>query len=65
MNAPAVAGTAILGWFAFTAEEPALATVASVLFALVLFWAVFITLDSWQLLRRFNRRKSFSRSRNL
>jgi hypothetical protein len=62
MNAPVVAGAVVLGWFAFTADGTELAAVAGVLFVLVLFWAVFITLNSWQVLRRFNRRKSFSRS---
>jgi hypothetical protein len=65
MNAPIVAGAVVLGWFAFTADGPALAAVAGVLFVLVLFWAVLVTLDSWRVLRRFNRRESFSRSRGV
>ena len=56
MNAPAVAGAALLGWFAFTADAPALATVAGVLFVLTLFWALIATENSWQVLRRFARR---------
>jgi hypothetical protein len=63
MNGPIVAGAAILGWFAFTADRPALAAVAGVLFVLVFFWAVVATLDSWRVLLRFTRRESFSRSR--
>jgi hypothetical protein len=58
MNAPSVAGAALLAWFAFTADGPALTTVASVLFVLALFWAVIGTADSWQVLRRFARRFS-------
>jgi hypothetical protein len=57
MNAPAVAGTALLAWFAFTADTPALTTVAGVLFVLTLFWALIVTADSWQVLRRFARRR--------
>jgi hypothetical protein len=56
MNAPAVGGAALLGWFAFTADAPALGAVAGVLFALVLFWALLVTLDSWRVLQRFTRR---------
>jgi hypothetical protein len=56
MNAPSVAAAAVLGWFAFTADEPALSAVAWILFVLVLFWAVLVTMDSWQVLRRFTRR---------
>jgi hypothetical protein len=56
MNAPAVAGAALLGWLAFTADAPALATVAGVLFVLTLFWALIATENSWQVLRRFARR---------
>ena len=58
MNAPSVAGAAILAWFAFTADGPALSTVAGVLFVLALFWAFTGTADSWQVLRRFARRSS-------
>lgn len=58
MNTPALAGAAILGWFAFTADAPALTAVTGVLFGLVLFWAVLVTLDSWRVLRRFTRRES-------
>lgn len=62
MNGPAVAGAAVLGWFAFTADAPALVTVTSILFVMVLFWALVITLDSWRVLRRFTRRESFELS---
>jgi hypothetical protein len=55
MNAPVVAGAAVIGWFAFTAYEPALAAIAWILFALALLWAVLVTLDSWRVLRRFTR----------
>ena len=58
MNAPSVAGAALLAWFAFTADGPALTTVAGVLFVLALFWAFIGTVDSWQVLRRFARRFS-------
>jgi hypothetical protein len=58
MNAPSVAGAALLAWFAFTADGPALTTVAGVLFVLALFWAVTGTADSWHVLRRFARRFS-------
>ena len=63
MNAPTVAGAAVLGWFAFTADSRALAAVAGVMFVMVLFWVVLATLDSWRVLCRFNRRVSLSRSR--
>ncbi|HXD42493.1 MAG TPA: hypothetical protein VN649_18150 [Ramlibacter sp.] len=56
MNAPSVAGAAVLAWFAFTADGPGLTTVASVLFVLALYWAIIVTVDSWQVLRRFARR---------
>lgn len=56
MNAPAVGAAALLGWFAFTADAPALTAVAGVLFGLLLFWAVLVTQDSWRVLRRFTRR---------
>jgi hypothetical protein len=56
MNTPAIAGATLLGWFAFTAESAGLATVAGILFALVGFWALLVTLDSWRVLRRFSRR---------
>jgi hypothetical protein len=58
MNAPSVAGAALLGWFAFTADGAALTTVAGVLFVLALSWAFIATADSWQVLRRFARRFS-------
>ena len=58
MNAPAVAAAAILAWFAFTADGPALTAVAGVLFLLALFWALIVTAGSWQVLRRFARRFS-------
>jgi hypothetical protein len=56
MNAPSVAGAALLAWFAFTADGPALTTVAGVLFVLAFFWAFTATAGSWQVLRRFARR---------
>jgi hypothetical protein len=56
MNTPTVAAAAVLGWFAFTADAPALTAVAGVLFGLVLLWAVLVTMDSWRVLRRFTRR---------
>jgi hypothetical protein len=56
MNAPSVAGTAFLAWFAFTADGSALTTVAGVLFVLALAWAFIGTADSWQVLHRFARR---------
>lgn len=59
MNAPSVAGAAIVGWFAFTADEPALSALAGILFALALLWAALVTLDSWRVLRRFTRRFPF------
>jgi hypothetical protein len=55
MNAPVVAATAIAGWFAFTADEPALVALAGILFALALLWAALVTLESWRVLRRFTR----------
>ena len=58
MNAPWVAGSAIAGWIAFTAYEPALRTIAGILFAGVLLWSVLLTVDSWRVLRRFARRQS-------
>lgn len=61
MNAPAVGGAALLGWFAFTADASALAAVAGVLFVLLLFWAILVILDSWRVLRRFTRRASSGR----
>ena len=56
MNAPAVGTAVLLGWFAFTADAPALTAVAGVLFARALVWALLVTLDSWRVLRRFARR---------
>jgi uncharacterized membrane protein YfcA len=56
MNAPSVAGAALLAWFAFSADGPALTSVAGVLFVLALFWAFVGTADSWQVLSRFARR---------
>jgi hypothetical protein len=58
MNAPSVAGAALLAWFAFAADGPALTTAAGVLFVLALYWAFIGTVDSWQVLRRFARRFS-------
>jgi hypothetical protein len=57
MNAPAVLACAVVGWFALSADEPTLAALAGVLFAMALFWTVFATLDSWRTLRRFARRR--------
>jgi hypothetical protein len=56
MNAPSVGAAALLAWFAFAADGPALTTVASVLFVLAFFWAFAATADSWRVLRRFVRR---------
>lgn len=56
MNAPAVAAATLLGWFAFTADAPALTAVAGILFGLVLFWVALVIQDSWRVLRRFTRR---------
>lgn len=56
MNAPTLAAVAVLGWFAFTADAPALTAVATVLFVLALLWAVAVLADAWQVLRRFARR---------
>ena len=56
MNAPAVGAATVLGWFAFTADAPALSAVTGILFGLVLYWAVLVTMDSWRVLRRFTRR---------
>jgi hypothetical protein len=58
MNAPAVLACALVGWFAISADEPALAALAGVLFAMALLWTVFATLESWRVLRRFTRRRS-------
>jgi hypothetical protein len=55
MNAPVVAGAAIIGWFAFAADEPAVVAIAGILFAMALLWAVLVTHDSWRVLRRFTR----------
>ena len=57
MNAPSVLGAAVIGWFAFTAYEPALQAIAGVLFAMALLWAVLVTVDAWRVLRRFVRRR--------
>jgi hypothetical protein len=64
MNAPSLGVAAVLGWFAFTADGGALRAVAGVLFGLVLFWTILVTLESWRVLRRFTRRASVSRSRD-
>jgi hypothetical protein len=56
MNAPSVGGAALFGWFAYTADGPALTAVASVLLVLACYWAFAATADSWQVLRRFVRR---------
>ena len=57
MNAPSVAAAAVIGWFTFTAYEPALQALAGVLFAMALLWALLSTLDSWRVLRRLVRRR--------
>lgn len=62
MNAPAVASAVVLGWFAFTADAPALCAVAGVLFVLALYWTILVTLESWQVLRRFCRRAVLRRT---
>lgn len=61
MNTPTVAGAALLGWFAFTADGAGLATVTGVLFVLALYWALLVTLDSWRVLCRFSRRVGLHR----
>jgi len=61
MNAPHVASAAVLGWFTFTSDAPALAAAAGVLFVLALFWAVLVSLESCHVLRRFSRRTSLGR----
>lgn len=58
MNAPSVGSATVLGWFWWTADAAGVAAVASVLFVLALFWALLVTLESWQVLRRFCRRAS-------
>ena len=58
MNAPWAAGAAVAGWIAFTADEPALQAMAGILFAVVLFWTVLVTMESWRVLRRFARRQA-------
>jgi uncharacterized membrane protein YfcA len=58
MNAPSVAGAALLAWFAFTADGRALGVITGVLFVLAFFWAAIATADSWQVLRRYVRRFS-------
>ena len=63
MNAPTLGAAAVLGWFAFTADGSALKAVSGVLFGLVLFWAVLVSLDSWRVLRRFTRRGALARRR--
>ena len=55
MNAPVVAGTLVVGWFAWTADEPTVAAIADILFVMALLWAVLVTLDAWRVLRRFTR----------
>ena len=55
MNAPSVAGAAVIGWFAFTSYEPAVEAIAGVLFAMALVWALLATMNSWKVLRRFTR----------
>jgi hypothetical protein len=56
MHAPSLVAVAVLGWFAFTAEGAALTAVATILFVLALLWAIAVTSDGWQVLRRFARR---------
>ena len=55
MNAPALAAVAVLAWFVFTAVSAAPSAVAAILFVLALFWAITVTADGWQVLRRFAR----------
>ena len=55
MNAPAVAATCVVGWFAFTSDEPTVAAIAGVLFVMALVWALLVTMNAWKLLRRFTR----------
>lgn len=55
MNAPSVAGAGVIGWFAFTADEPAVEAIAGVLFAMALVWALLVSMNSWRVLRRFVR----------
>lgn len=63
MNAPSLAAVAVLGWYSFTADAPALSAVAGILFGLASFWAILVTLESWQVLRRFSRRATSGRMR--
>ena len=56
MNAPALAVTAIAGWWALQADEPALEALCWILFTMALLWAVLVTLESWRVLRRYARR---------
>jgi len=61
MNAPSVLGAGVIGWFAFTADEPTLAALAGVLFVMALIWALLVTMNSWRMLRRFTRREAARR----
>jgi hypothetical protein len=56
MNAAPWAAVAVIGWFAFTSDEPAVTAMAGVLFVMALVWSGFVTLDAWRVLRRFTRR---------
>ena len=56
MNAAPWAAVAVIGWFTFTSDEPAVTAMAGVLFVMALVWSGFVTLDAWRVLRRFTRR---------
>jgi hypothetical protein len=56
MNAPSLAATAFIAWIALNTDQPAVATIAWILFALALVWSVMVTVDAWRVLRRFARR---------
>lgn len=58
MNAAFWAGAAVVGWFAFSADEPAVTAIAGILFGMALLWAVLATLDSRRVLSRFARRQA-------
>jgi nitrate/nitrite transporter NarK len=56
MNAPSLAATAFIAWIALNTDQPAVATIAWILFAIALVWSVMVTVDAWRVLRRFARR---------
>jgi hypothetical protein len=56
MNAPSLAATAFIAWIALNTDQPAVATIACILFAIALVWSVMVTVDAWRVLRRFARR---------